>query len=84
VQIEANSISMLPRLIERTRLLSFVARETLEHGHGMSRLRAVTLDETTMHRTVAVSIRAEGYLPPAVAAMVELLKERGRSFFGDN
>ena len=46
--------------------------------------RAVTLDETTMHRTVAVSIRAEGYLPPAVAAMVELLKERGRSFFGDN
>lgn len=84
LQIEANSISMLPRLIERTRLLSFVARETLEHGHGMSRLRAVTLDETTMHRTVAVSIRAEGYLPPAVAAMVELLKERGRSFFGDN
>jgi DNA-binding transcriptional LysR family regulator len=80
VQIETNSISLLPRLIARTRLLSFLARETLDHGHGMSRLREVPLAETTMSRTVAVSVRAQGYLPPAAAAMVELLREKGGTF----
>ncbi|AOX08784.1 LysR family transcriptional regulator [Pseudomonas putida JB] len=80
VQIETNSISLLPRLIARTRLLSFLARETLEFGQGMSRLREVPLIETTMSRTVAVSIRAEGYLPPAAAALVDLLREEGGSF----
>ncbi|MBZ9780030.1 LysR family transcriptional regulator [Pseudomonas sp. REP124] len=84
VQIETNSISMLPRLIARTRLLSFVARETLEFGQGMSRLREVPLEQTTMSRTVAVLVRAEGYLPPAAAAMVELLRDRGSSFLRED
>jgi len=83
VQIETNSISLLPRLIERTRLLSFVARETLEHGQGMARLREVPLAETTMSRTVAVLVRAEGYLPPAAKAMVDLLCSDGQRFFSD-
>ncbi|MDF0732063.1 LysR family transcriptional regulator [Pseudomonas entomophila] len=81
VQIETNSISLLPRLIAQTRLLSFAARETLEHGLGTSWLREVSLAETTMSRTVAVSVRAEGYLPPAVGAMVELLRDAGPGFF---
>ncbi len=79
VQIETNSISLLPRLIAQTRLLSFAARETLEHGQGMSRLREVRLAETTMSRTVAVLVRAEGYLPPAAAAMIELLRQEGEA-----
>lgn len=82
-QIETNSISLLPRLIARTRLLSFLARETLEHGHGMSRLREVKLAETTMSRTVAVLVRAEGYVPPAASAMVELLRNRRPDFFSE-
>lgn len=82
VQIETNSISLLPRLIARTRLLSFVARETLEHGLGRSGLREVPLEATTMRRTVAVSVRAQGYLPPAASSMVELLREKGVSFLG--
>lgn len=81
VQIETNSISLLPRLIAQTRLLSFAARETLEHGLGTSWLREVPLAETTMSRTVAVAVRAEGYLPPAVGAMVELLRDAGPGFF---
>ncbi|ATP45640.1 MULTISPECIES: LysR family transcriptional regulator [Pseudomonas] len=83
VQIETNSISLLPRLIARTRLLSFLARETLEYGQGMSRLREVPLTETTMNRTVAVLVRAEGYLPPAAVAMIELLREKGSSFLDE-
>ncbi len=34
-----------------------------------------------MTRTVAVSVRAEAYLAPAVRLMVELLKADGKRFF---
>ncbi|BBH45579.1 LysR family transcriptional regulator [Pseudomonas sp. KU43P] len=81
VQIETNAISLLPRLIARTQLLSFAARETLEHGLGASWLREVPLPQTTMRRTVAVAVRTDGYLSPAAGALVALLKEKGRSFF---
>jgi DNA-binding transcriptional LysR family regulator len=83
-QIETNALSLLPHLIARTQLLSFLARETLEHGHGMSRLREVRLAETTMSRTVAVLIRAEGYVPPATSAMVELLLSSRHQFFSEH
>jgi DNA-binding transcriptional LysR family regulator len=81
VQIETNTISMLPRLIARTNLLSFLARETLQFSQGMNRLREVQLAETTMQRTVAVTVRAEGYLPSAAATLVSMLRENGRQFF---
>ncbi|MBB3103121.1 LysR family transcriptional regulator [Azomonas macrocytogenes] len=81
VQIETNSISLLPRLIALTNLLSFIARETLECGQGMARLREVPLDEATLTRTIGVSTRAGGYLSPAAQAMLQLLKENGKSFF---
>jgi len=47
----------------------------------MSRLLEVRLEETTMRRTVAVSVRAEGYMPLGAKAMIELLKENGSRFF---
>ncbi|MFA7891480.1 LysR family transcriptional regulator [Pseudomonas putida] len=84
VQVETNSISLLPRLIAQTNLLSFIARETLEHGHGMSRLREVRLKQTTMERSVGISIRAGGYIPPAASALVELLKENGYRYFRED
>lgn len=83
VQIEANAVSLLPRLIAKTRLLSFMARETLVSGRWQSTLREVPVDETTMARTVAVSVRAHGYLAPAVQLMVELLKTDGKRFFSE-
>lgn len=81
VQIETNTISMLPRLIARTNLLSFLARETLQFSQGMNRLREVQLAATTMQRTVALTVRAEGYLPSAAATLVSMLRENGRQFF---
>lgn len=83
VQIETNSISLLPRLIAQTQLLSFLARETLQHGQGMSRLREVPLLETTRTRTVAVTVRADGYLSPATSALVELLTAGEGRFFSE-
>lgn len=83
VQIEANAVSLLPRLIAKTQLLSFLARETLVSGRWQSTLREVPIPETTMTRTVAVSVRAEAYLAPAVRLMVELLKADGKRFFSE-
>ncbi|WP_248807288.1 LysR family transcriptional regulator [Pseudomonas sp. MWU13-2100] len=81
VQIETNTISLLPRLIGQTRLLSFLARETLEDVKGATHLREVRLKETTMKRTLVVSLRAGAYLSPAAQTMLDLLKRDGRSFF---
>lgn len=81
VQIEANSISLLPRLIAQTNLLSFIARETLEYGKNMQYLREVPLQHTTMARTICVILRREGYLSPAAHAMVQMLRDNGGAFF---
>ncbi|MEX6677660.1 LysR family transcriptional regulator [Pseudomonas sp. W2Oct36] len=80
VQIESNSISLLPRLIAQTSLLSFIARETLEFGKNMQDLREVQLEQTTMERTLCVMLRREGYLSPAAHAMVRMLRDDGGSF----
>ncbi len=81
VQIETNSISLLPRLIATTSLLSFLARETLECGHGMIRLREVPLEETLLRRTIGVSVRAGSYLSPAARQLLDLVKHNGQRFF---
>ena len=80
VQIEANSIPLLPGLIERTSLLSFTARETLEFGNNMQRLREVALENTTMKRTIGCTVRKGGYLSPAAQAMVQMLRDSSGEF----
>lgn len=80
-QIETNSISMMSRLIARTNLLSFLARETLEFGNGRDRLVEVPMAETTMRRSIGMTLRNGAYLSPAAQAMLRMLKEQGGSFF---
>jgi DNA-binding transcriptional LysR family regulator len=65
VQINANSIPLLPRLIARTDLLSFLSRHTLGEGGRHSALREVPLKETTLRRKLGVTYRKQGYLSPA-------------------
>ncbi|MGV8921223.1 MAG: LysR substrate-binding domain-containing protein [Pseudomonas sp.] len=81
VQVETNSISLLPRLIAQTNLLSFIARETLDFGTGMKHLREVPLKQTTMKRTIGVTLRQGGYLSPAAQAMVQMLRDSDGRFF---
>ncbi|WP_297844786.1 LysR family transcriptional regulator [Pseudomonas sp.] len=81
VQVETNSISLLPRLIAQTNLLSFIAREMLEFGTGMKYLREVPLPQTTMKRTIGLTLRMGGYLSPAAQAMVQMLRDSNGSFF---
>jgi DNA-binding transcriptional LysR family regulator len=82
VQIEANSISLLPGLIVQGNLLSFLARESLEFGTTMQHLREVPLQQTTMKRTIGVTIRSGSYLSPAAHGMLQMLRDNGGDFLG--
>ncbi|WP_235505255.1 LysR family transcriptional regulator [Acidovorax sp. Leaf160] len=82
VQVSANSIPLLPALIARTGLLSFVSRRTLaEARHGA--LREVPLAATTLIRTLGVTHRRGGYLSPAARRLVTLLRSRGEALIAE-
>lgn len=71
---------MLPRLIARTDLLSFVSRHTT--GPGQQRgLKEVVLKETTLTRKLGVSQRREDYLSPAAQRLLVLLRSHGAEIF---
>ena len=76
VHVSANSIPLLPALIARTGLLSFVSRRTLSDSrHGV--LKEVPLPETTLIRILGVTHRRGGYLSPAARRLVSLLQVHG-------
>lgn len=75
VQIASNSISLLPKLIARTDLLSFISRRNLGPGNIGAPLREVLVSQTIMKRSFGVVYRADGYLSPAAHCLVNILKE---------
>lgn len=81
VQINANSIPLLPRMIARTDLLSFLSRHTLGDDAVYGALREVPLKETTLKRQLGVTYRRQGYLSPAAQRLVTLLRTRGEDLF---
>jgi DNA-binding transcriptional LysR family regulator len=78
VQIETNSVLLLPPLIAQTGLLSFISRRHLARGGIGSRLKEVPLKELTMRRWFKVMYRKDGYLPPAARRLVTLLSTKGK------
>lgn len=72
VQVESTMLLMLPTLIERTGLLSFISRHHLQGRGGRTMLKEVVIKEATMHRRLVVSHRANAYLSPAALRVVEL------------
>ena len=80
-QIDANSIPLLPRLIAKTELLSFLSRHTLARSSSRNLLREVPLKETTLRRALGVTYRKEGYLSPAAHRLMALLQARGERLF---
>lgn len=81
VQISANSIPLLPRLIGRVHMLSFISRLTLQDPEVGKSLREVQLEETTLTRKLGVTFRKNGYLSPAARRLLELLRSNGRNLF---
>ena len=80
VQIETNILLMLPALIEKNHLLSFLSRR---HAGAGSVLKEVPLKETTMRRKFAVTYRRDSYLSPAGKRLLDLLRSRGEALFRD-
>lgn len=80
VQIEAGSIPLLPRMIARTDLLSFVSRYTLALHEGRA-LREIPLPTTTLRRSLGATWRRDGYLSPAAMHILDLLRTEGESLF---
>ncbi len=81
IQIETNSLALLPRLLARTQLLSFVSRRNLSAYKEASPLVEIPFKETTLHRHFGLLTRKNGYLPPACEELISLLKEKGSEIF---
>jgi DNA-binding transcriptional LysR family regulator len=81
VQIEAGSIPLLPRMVARADLLTFLSRHSLALERS-SALQEVKLEATTLRRSLGVTWRRDGYLSPAGQRVLRLLKAEGKSLFG--
>ena len=73
VQVETSMLIMLPALIVRTGLLSFISQHHLEARGGQSGLKEVPLREATMHRRLVIVYREKSYLSPGAQRLIELL-----------
>jgi DNA-binding transcriptional LysR family regulator len=78
VQIETNSLYLLPELIAHTPLLTFMPRRHLSPGSSTAGLFEIKLAATTMKRRFDVMYREHAYLPPAALRVVALLREDAR------
>ena len=82
VQIETNLLLMIPSVIMKTELLSFISRRNLEGlDTSIKHLKEVPIPELCMDRFYHVISRKEGYLSPAVKRLKDLLVERGGAIF---
>lgn len=83
VQVEAGSIPLLPRMVAKTELLTFVSRHTLRLERSRT-LREVRLPATTLRRHLGVTCRRDGYLSPAAQQILQLLRTGGPTLFGSS
>jgi len=79
VQVESSSISLMPRMIAHSDLLSFISVRNLGEGRVGSPLREVPLPETTMSRWLGAVYRHDVYLSPACRRMIDIIKSMSKS-----
>ncbi|WP_210270830.1 LysR family transcriptional regulator [Mycoplana rhizolycopersici] len=82
VQMETSSISLLPRLIAETKLLSFISRRNLGAGAAGAQLKEIPLEETTMLREFGIIRLRSAYFTPAARLLVEIAEARKADFAG--
>ena len=82
VQIEANSIVMLPRLIAETSLLTYTSTRNLAEGRLGGTVSRLDLDDTTMRRKLGTIRPRDAYVSPATLRLERLL-EQAASSMGD-
>lgn len=76
IQIVANSIQLVPKLLEQAEFLSFMPRSNLAPGRVGEALVELVHEATTMPRLLAVLCRASMTGSPIVPRLLRLLKEK--------
>lgn len=75
IQVETSSMSLLPKLIEKTHLLSFISRRNLERGAPGETLREVKLKKFEMSRVFGFIRLKEAYTTPATSLFLRIASE---------
>jgi DNA-binding transcriptional LysR family regulator len=79
VQVESTMLLMLPALIARTSLLSFISRHHLQ-GRGVagsSGLVEIPVKDVVMRRRLVVAYRSKSYQSPLATRLVQLFADAG-------
>lgn len=79
VQVETTMLLMLPTLIVKTGLLSFISRHHLQGRARIPGLQEVPVKGATMRRRLVVTHRTNSYLSPATSRLLELFKSSASS-----
>jgi len=72
-QIESSSISLLPRMIAGSDLLSFISVRNLGEGRVGSPLREVPVPQTTMNRWLGAVYRRDTYMSPVCRRIIAII-----------
>ena len=74
IQIEADTVIMLRRIVSQTDLLTFLSRRDLAQGEGLS-LRALDLPGVILRRRIGCILLRNRYVPPAISRVTTLLHD---------
>jgi DNA-binding transcriptional LysR family regulator len=77
VQIETNSILLLPKLIAETALLSFTSTRNLGCNRVGEHLERLNIEATTMRRHLGLVHRKDSYLSPATTRFIRFVSKMG-------
>ena len=74
IQVEADTVIMLRRIVSQTDLLTFLSRRDLAHGVGMA-LRELDLPGVRLQRRVGALLVGNRYASPAVNRVTAMLRD---------
>ena len=74
IQVEADTVIMLRRIVSQTDLLTFLSRRDLAHGVGMA-LRELDLPGVRLQRHVGGLLGRNRYASPAVNRVTAMLRD---------
>jgi DNA-binding transcriptional LysR family regulator len=78
IQVEADTVIMLRRVVSRTDLLTFLSVRDLDHGEGTA-LRGLMLPEVTLQRRFGALWQRGRHLSPAIERVIDLLRATAES-----
>jgi len=82
IQIEADTVLMLHRIVEQTDLITFISRRDLANGEGNT-LCELPIKQLVLRRHLGLIQIVGRYMPPAAEYIVALLRDSGKAMMPD-